>query len=314
MYNDKLKIIAGRSHPAFADAIAEHLDQPLTATDFVRFSNENLMVQIMENVRGADVFVIQTSSPPVNEGIIELLITIDALKGASAGRITAVIPYFPYARSDKKDRPRIAITARLMADLIQTAGADRVLTMDLHAAQIQGFFRIPVDHLEATPIICDYFRRKDLSNYVLVAADAGEAKELGRYANRLHLPMAIIDKRRHGDDEQAHAQHLIGDAEGLDALLIDDEIATGGTLIEAAKFLMKSGARSVHAAATHAVLSGPAVERFCNCPEISEIVVTDTVPSEHKKIPQITRLSVTQVFAEAIRRIHYGETVSALFR
>ncbi|MBR58929.1 MAG: ribose-phosphate pyrophosphokinase, partial [Myxococcales bacterium] len=196
MHNGSLKLIAGRSHPDFAQAIASHLDIPLTPTDFVRFSNENLMIQIMENVRGDDVYVVQTASPPVSEGIIELLITIDALKSASAGRVTAVVPYFPYARSDKKDRPRISITARLMADLIQTAGADRVLTMDLHAAQIQGFFHIPVDHLEARPIICDYFCRRSLKDHVLVAADAGEAKDAGGYASRLKLPMAIIDKRR----------------------------------------------------------------------------------------------------------------------
>ncbi len=314
MHTGSLKLIAGRSHPDFAKAIARQLDIPLTPTDFVRFSNENLMIQIMENVRGDDVYVIQTASPPVSEGLIELLITIDALKSASAGRVTAVVPYFPYARSDKKDRPRISITARLIADLIQTAGADRVLTMDLHAAQIQGFFHIPVDHLEARPIICDYFRRRSLADHVLVAADAGEAKDAGGYASKLKLPMAIIDKRRSADDEKAKAQHLIGDVEGKHTLIIDDEIATGGTLVEAANFLVKSGAKSVSAAATHGVLSGPAVDRLTSCEAISELVVTDTVPTKEKKIPQLKRLSVAPSFAEAIRRIHYGESISALFR
>ena len=312
--NGQLKIIAGRSHPNFSKAVAGELDVQLTPTDVVKFSNQNLMVQILENVRGADVFVIQTATPPFNEGIIEMLITIDALKSASAGRITAVVPYFPYARSDKKDRPRISVTARLMADLIETAGADRVLTMDLHAPQIQGFFHIPVDHLEAKTLISDYFKRRDLSDYVLVAADAGEAKDLGGYANRLHLPMAIIDKRRYGDDEKARAQHLIGDVDGKSAIIIDDEIATGGTLVEAANFLKASGAQTVLAAATHGVLSGPAVERLTACDAISELVVTDTVPTEDKVIPQMKMISVSQLFANAILRIHHGESVSALFR
>jgi len=310
----KLQIIAGRSHPVFAKAVADHLDQPLAPTNVVKFSNENLMVQVLDNVRGADVFVIQTASPPVNEGIIELLITIDALKSASAGRITAVVPYFPYARSDKKDRPRISIAARLMADLIQTAGADRVLTMDLHAAQIQGFFHIPVDQLEAKPIISDYFRQRDLDNHVLVAADAGEVKDLGGYANRLHLPMAIIDKRRENDDDNAKAKNLIGDVDGKHCIIIDDEIATAGTLVEAARFLKKNGAKSVSAAATHGILSGPAVERLANCDAIGDLVVTDSVPTDGKKIPQMKVLSVASLFGEAIRRIHYGESLSALFR
>ncbi|MFT5434993.1 MAG: ribose-phosphate pyrophosphokinase, partial [Myxococcota bacterium] len=207
----RLKIFAGRSHIRLAEDICYELDVPLGHSRFVQFSNENLMVQIMENVRECDVFVIQTSAPPVNEGIMEMLIMIDALKHASAARVTAVLPYFPYARSDKKDKPRISITARLMADLLMTSGADRVLTMDLHSPQIQGFFRIPVDQLKAVRLICDHFTKRDLSDYVLVAGDAGEAKELGAYANRLHLPMAIVDKRRDGDDDRPRAVNVIGD-------------------------------------------------------------------------------------------------------
>jgi ribose-phosphate pyrophosphokinase len=224
-----IKVVGGTAHPELARDICKHLGIDPCRSTVVRFSNENLMVQIDENVREADVFVVQPSCPPVSDGIVELLITIDALRSASAGRITAVLPYFPYARSDKKDRPRVSITARLMADLVETAGAHRVLTMDLHSPQIQGFFRIPADQLQAAPILCDYLRQsRDLSNHVLVAGDVGEAKEVGRYANRLHLPIAIVDKRRDGDDERARAVNLIGDVAGKVALIVDDEVASGG--------------------------------------------------------------------------------------
>lgn len=311
--NGVLKIFSGRSHPDLARDICRLLDCPLGASHVVKFSNENLMVQIDENVRGDDVFVIQTSAPPVNEGIVEMLITIDALRHASAGRITAVLPYFPYVRSDKKDKPRISITARLMADLLQTAGADRVLTMDLHAPQISGFFRVPVDHLQATPIITDYLRRRGLENTVLIAGDAGEAKEVGRYANRLNLPMAIIDKRRYDDSERPKAAHLIGDVKGMHAIIVDDEVATGGTLIEAARFLEERGAASVSAAFSHAVLSGSAVERL-NASNITELVFTNTIPLQGKESPKFKVLSVAEIFAKAIRRIHDGDSISSLFR
>lgn len=314
----KLKVFSGSSHPELAKRICDHLDVPLSKSEVVRFQNENLMVKIQENVRDCDVFVVQTSSPPVNEGIIELLIMIDALRSASAARITAVIPYFPYCRSDKKDKPRISIAARLMADLLETAGANRVLTMDLHSPQIQGFFRVPVDNLEAAPIICDYYRERDLSDFILVAADAGEAKELGRYANRLHLPIAIIDKRRYGDDDQAHAQHLIGDVKGKHALIVDDEIATGGTLLEAAAFLHKEGAISVGATATHPVLCGQALNRIAGS-GLNEVVVCDSIAvTERLTTPQLRErikvLSVSHLFAKAIRRIHDGDSISSLFR
>jgi ribose-phosphate pyrophosphokinase len=308
-----MKIFAGRSHPGLAEEICRFLDVPLGKKEVIQFSNENLMVKINENVRGADVFVIQTSCPPIHSGIIELLITIDALKHASAGRVTAVVPYFPYVRSDKKDKPRISITARLMADLLQTAGADRVVTMDLHAAQIAGFFRIPVDHLQATPLLADYLRKSDLSDAVLVAGDAGEAKEVGGYANRLNLPMAIIDKRRYDDSEKPKPAHLIGEVEGKHAIIVDDEVSTGRTLIEAAVYLKEKGALSVTAAFTHAVLAGEAIDRL-NASVIEELVCTDTIPLGDKVSSKLTVLGTAQLFAKAIRRIHDGESISELFR
>ena len=311
----ELKIFSGSSHPDLAKAICEYTERPLGASEIIKFSNENIMVRLLENVRGSDVFVVQTSCPPVNEGIMEMLIMIDALRYASAERITAVIPYFPYARSDKKDKPRISITARLMADLLQTAGAHRVLTMDLHSPQIQGFFHVPIDQLIAAPLICDYFRNKDLSNGVLVAGDVGESKSIGRYANRLNLPIAIIDKRRDGDDEKARAVHLIGDVAGKDALIIDDEIASGGTLMEATQFLKKYGVRSVSAAAVHPVLSGRAVERLHQI-ELDELVVTDTIPlgGKQNQYDKFKVLSVAPLLGDAIMRIHNGDSVSKLFR
>jgi len=310
----EIKLIAGTSHPALAAEIAAHLGVALTETEIIRFGNENILFQCKENVRESDVFVIQTSCPPVSDLLLELLIVIDALKHASARRITAVLPYFPYARSDKKDRPRISITARLIADLLEAAGADRVLTMNLHSPQVQGFFRIPVDHLNATPIVCNYLREtSNLKHAVLVASDVGEAKDLGEYANRLKLPMAIIDKRRHDDSESPVAVALIGDVAGKAALIIDDEIASGGTMIEAAGFLRKNGATHIEAAAVHPVLSGHAVERLRDSP-IERLVVTNTIPlPEPKRDPRIEVVSVAELFADAIRAIHTGDSVSKLF-
>jgi len=310
-----IKILSGSAHPGLARDICKHLGIELCPSSRVRFSNENLLVQIEENVREADVFVIQPSCPPVSDGIVELLMTIDALKHASARRITAVCPYFPYARSDKKDRPRISITARLMADLVQTAGADRVLTMDLHSPQVQGFFRIPADQLMAAPIICDYLRAsRDLGNYVLVAGDVGESKEVGNYANRLNLPIAIVDKRRDDDDENARATHLIGDVAGKTALIIDDEIASGGTLMEACRFVLDHGALAVEAAVVHPVLSGRAIERIDASP-LRSLVVTDTLPlGPEKRSDKIEVRSVAPLFAAAIKAIHDGSSISRLFR
>lgn len=308
-----LKIFSGSSHHELTERICDRIGIPLGRSHTVHFSNQNLMVQIQENVREADVYVVQTAAPPLHTHIFELFITIDALKSASAGRVTAVIPYFPYVRSDKKDRPRISITARLMADLLMASGADRVLTMDLHSPQIQGFFGIPTDQLQASTLISEYLRRQDLSNAILVAADAGEAKDLGRYANKLDLPMAIIDKRRYGDDENPRPVNLIGSVEGKTCILADDEIASGGTMVEAANFLLEKGAARVIGAATHAVLGGSAVDRIKASP-LSELIVTDTVPvPAEKRFDKLTILSVDRLFAAAIQRIHDGNSVSALF-
>lgn len=311
--NKKLKVFSGSSHPEFAKSICEYLGVPLGNSHTVHFSNENMLVQIEENVRGSDVFVVQTSASPVHDHLFELLIMIDGLRSASADRITAVMPYIPYIRSDKKDRPRISIAARLVADLLKTAGADRVLTMDLHSPQAQGFFRMPVDQLLGAGPICERLRLENREDWVLVAADAGEAKDLGRYANRLDLPMAIIDKRRDGDDEKPRAVSLIGDVKGKVAVIVDDEIASGGTLIEAVEFVMEKGARKVLATATHPIFSSNAAERIDNS-SLDKVIVTDTVPlREDQHSDKVEVLSVAKIFAEAIKRIHDGDSVSQLF-
>lgn len=316
MAND-IKIISLSSHIELVREICQHLDMPLTATETIRFGNENMLFHCKENVRESDVFVIQTSCPPVSDNIMELLIAIDALKHASARRITAVLPYFPYARSDKKDRPRISITARLMADLVETAGANRVLTMNLHSPQVGGFFRIPVDQLDATPIVCDELRMtSELTDSVLVASDVSEAKDLKAYANRLNAPIAIIDKRRTDDSESPEAVGLIGDVEGRNALIIDDEIASAGTMVEAARFLKQHGAARIEAAAVHPVLSGAAFERLSDS-AIERLVVTNTIPMVEKKRANstigISTVSVAKLFADAIFAIHTGRSISKLF-
>lgn len=310
---DKLRIFSGSSNPELAREIAERLYLPLGDITIKKFSNENIKVKINESVRGKDVFVVQTSSPPVNDHIIELLIMIHAFKSASAGRITAVLPYFPYVRSDKKDEPRISITAKLMADLILTAGADRVLTMDLHAAQIQGFFDMPTDQLLALPILCKYFEQKKLENLVVVAGDVGRAKLNIKYAERLRAPLAILDKRRVKDDEKAEVVSVIGDVEGKNAVMFDDEILTGGSLMELIRALKEKGANEIYAGITHGILSENAVQRIDESP-LKELVITNTVPlPPHKRIDKITVLSVAELFAEAIKRIHQGESLSSIF-
>jgi ribose-phosphate pyrophosphokinase len=311
---DQLKVFSGSAHPALAKEICSRLEIPVGALTIHKFANDNIKVKIEENVRNADVFVIQPSVIPVNEGLMELLIIIDAIKHASANRITAVVPYYPYARSDKKDEPRISITARLVADLLETAGADRILTMDLHSPQIQGFGRIPADQLIALPILCDYFSRKMENNYVVVAADSGGVKMSAGYASRLQLPLAIIDKRRFGDDDRAAVLNIVGDVKGKKAIIFDDEISTGGTLVEAAEQLLNFGATEVSAGIVHPVLVGDAVKKLSKS-KLKELVVTNTLPvPPEKQLENITVLSVAPLFAEAIRRIHYGESVSALFR
>lgn len=313
--HSELKIFAGSSNPALADAICAVIGVSRSAMRVARFSNDNLFVQIEENVRERDVFVVQSFTEPVSENIMELLIAIDALRSASAGRVTAVIPYYSYARSDKKDAPRISITGRLMADLLRTAGADRVLTMDLHADQVHGFFGMPVDHLTAIPTIADHFRaHHDLARMVAVATDAGGAKRAGRFAEKLEIPMAIIDKRR-VSDTNVRQGHVVGEVDGMDAVIFEDEIATGGTLVATVGTLRSAGARSVIAGAVHAVLCGPAVERLATA-GIDSIVVTDTVavsPAKRAGLPNLRVLSVAPLLAAAIERIHTGESVGALF-
>lgn len=313
-HNSLLKVFSGSAHPQLASAICAHLGLGLGRSHTTRFSNENLKIRIEENVREADVFVVQPSCPPVSEGLLELLIMMDALRSASARRITAVVPYFPYVRSDKKDEPRISITARLVADLIETAGADRAIAVDLHSPQVQGFLRIPTDHLTAIPILVDYLKqRTDLDNHVVVAPDAGEVKDAARFAKRLGVPLAIVDKRRYGDDEKPRAVHLVGEVRGKRALLVDDEIATGGTVIEAADFVLREGALDVSVAVVHPVFSGNAVARLRAAP-LKEIVVTDTIPlSPETEDPKFTVLSIAKLLSEAIARVHDGRSVSELF-
>lgn len=310
---DELRIFAGNSNQALAQEICQHLGLPMSGLDIVRFANDNLFVQVLENVRERDVFVIQSFTHPVSEHIMELMITLDALRSASAGRITAVIPYYSYARSDKKDAPRISITGRLIADLLHTAGANRVLTMDLHAPQVHGFFSIPVDHLTATPILTQHIRDKyGMDDAVVVAADAGGAKRVGRIAEHLRLPMAIIDKRRKGD-QNVKQGFVVGDVKDKMALVFEDEIATGSTMITTVRTLLEAGASRVIAAATHPILCGPAVENL-QAAELEELIVTNTcdVPGD-KRFDKLTVLSVAPLLAEAIHRIHSGESVGALF-
>lgn len=309
----ELKVFSGNSNKGLAKEICQHLNIPLSKLHISRFSNDNLFVQVKENVREKDVFVIQSFSRPVSNHIIELLITLDALRSASAKRITAIVPYYSYARSDKKDAPRISIAGRLMADLIKTAGANRVLTMDLHADSVHGFFSIPVDHLTAIPIICGHFQRcLDISNTVAVATDAGGAKRVGRFAKKMNTSMAIIDKRRISDTDVVQGL-VVGDVKGKDAIIFDDEISTGSTIIASVKTLEKAGVRNIYVGATHPVLSGAAVKNLSDlC--VEEIVVTNTVevPGK-KKMEHLKLLSVGALFAEAIKRIHCGESVGALF-
>lgn len=311
-----LKIISGRSHRAFAEEICDHLAVQLTEVELLTFSNENQMVKIKENVRESDVFVVQTSCPPVSDIIMETFLLLDALKHASAERVTGVLPYFPYVRSDKKDQPRISIAARMMADLFEKAGADKFLTMEFHSPQIQGFFKVPVDQLLATEVLVKHFKENyDLSNYVLVAADVGEAKQMGKYANKLDLPMAIIDKRRVGNTEKVVPAHVIGEVEGKDCLIIDDEVASGGTLCAAADFLKERGAQTIRAAITHPVLSGSAIEKI-NKSKLDELVVTNSIPLGDKanQTDKIQVLTVAPLFAQAINNIHNGNSISVLFK
>jgi ribose-phosphate pyrophosphokinase len=310
--NWKLKVFTGNANPALAQEVCDELGVPLGRANITRFSNENIFVQIQENVREADVFVIQPFNTPVHENIMELLIMMDALRSASARRITAVIPYYSYARSDKKDAPRISITGRLMADLLQTSGAQRVMTMTLHSPQVHGFFSVPTDHLVATPILAKYFEEHAIDDLVVVAPDAGHAKRAGDFAQRLKVPIAFVDKRRL-NDEAVEMTSVVGDVEGKNCLIVDDEIAAASTTVATAQALKQNGAVDIYAAATHGVLCGPAIERLANAP-IKQIAVTNTVtvPPE-KQLDKIKVLSVAPLFAAAIKSVHTGESVSALF-
>jgi ribose-phosphate pyrophosphokinase len=311
---DELKVFTGNAHPQLARDICRHLGVPLGAAQVFAFPNENIFVKIDENVRGKDVFVVQSLCSPVSTSILELLIMLDALKRASAKRITAVIPYYAYGRTDKKDQPRVPITARLLADCITVAGANRVLTMDLHAGQIQGFFSIPVDELSAQNILTRYLFAKELDDFTVVATDTGFAKKARNFAERLNAPLAIVEKRRLGNDGRLESLGLIGQVAGRHAVIVDDEIDTGGTLLQAARLVKEQGAREVYACAVHGVLSGPAIERL-RASEIREVVLSDTVPlPEAKRLPLFTTLSTAELFAGAILRINEGRSVAELFR
>lgn len=310
---EKLRVFAGNSNLALAKEICGHIGTELSPLEISRFSNDNLSVRVLTNVRERDVFVVQSFTAPVSNHIMELFIIMDALRSASAKRITAVIPYFSYARSDKKDAPRISITGRLMADLIKSAGADRVLTMDLHSDAVHGFFSMPVDHLTAAPLIAQHIKRKmNLTRAVAVATDAGGAKRVGKLAALLNVPMAIIDKRRTGDTVVQQGL-VVGNVNGRDAIIFDDEISTGGTLVATARTLMDAGVNSMIMGVTHPVLCGNAPANLAAC-KVDRFVATNTVHvDETKMLDHFNIISVAPLMAEAIKRIHTGESVGALF-
>ena len=310
---DELKVFTGNAHPTLAQQVADYLGIPLGKCEVFEFSNENTFVRILENVRQRDTFVIQPICSPVNRSLVELLIMLDALKRASAGRITAVVPYFGYSRTDKKDQPRVPITARLVADLLTVAGANRILTVDLHAAQIQGFFNIPVDELTAEFLLSDYFKERKFKDLVVVATDIGITKRARDLAAKLNAPLAIMEKRRLGNDDKTETINVIGDVKGKVALTIDDEIDTAGSLVGVIEALEKRGVKEVYTCCTHPVFSGKAIQRIASCP-VKEVVVTDTVPvSGDKKLDKITVLPIAPLLGEAIHRIHTGLSIGAMF-
>jgi ribose-phosphate pyrophosphokinase len=308
-----LKIFTGSAHPALGEAIASSLGLALGRAHLARFSDGEVWFQIKDNVRGADVFVVQPTGPPVNENLMELLVMLDAFKRSSASRITAVIPYYGYARQDRKDKPRVPISAKLVADLVSTAGTDRILTMDLHAAQIQGFFDVPVDHLFAAPVIMDYVSRLKLPNLTVVSPDAGGVERARAYAKRLEAALAIVDKRR-DTPNVAEVHHVIGDVEGRTALIVDDIVDTGGTLGQVAEAIKNAGAVEVLASSSHAVLSGKALEKIEASP-LSKLIVTDSIPQseEKRRSGKIVVLSIAELMGKAIRNIHEEASVTSLF-
>jgi ribose-phosphate pyrophosphokinase len=312
---DELSVFSGNANPALAEAMCKYMGIPLGRAEVYEFSNENIFVKINESVRENDVFVVQPFSSPVNRSIMELLIMIDALKRASAGRITAVIPYYAYGRTDKKDQPRVPITARLLADMITVAGANRILTMDMHSGQTEGFFNIPVDHLTALQLLSEYFEdKRKFSNPVVVAVDLGSAKRARNFAQLIDAPLALIEKRRLGNSDRTAVLNLIGSVEGKQAILVDDEIDTAGSLVQAAETVMQNNAAEVYAACTHGVLSGKAIERIRESP-LKEVVISDTIPLDKaKQIEKIKVLTVAKLLGECVMRIHTGTSVGALFQ
>jgi len=308
-----LKVFSGRAHPELGQEICTLLGIEPGRVSLYSFSDGENYVQIDENVRGADVFILQPTAPPVNDNLMELLIMLDAFKRSSASRITAVLPYYGYARQDRKDKPRVPITSKLVADLVSTAGADRVLTLDLHASQIQGFFNIPVDHLFAAPVIVRHLRDLELDDVTIVSPDAGGVERARAYAKRLGATLAIIDKRRVAKN-QTEVMNIIGDVEGRNVFIVDDIIDTGGTLIHSSEALLAKGAKSIAASCTHAVLSGPAIERINNS-SLSRVICTNSMPTLEKEqeCSKLHTLSIADLFAQAIKRIHEEDSVSSLF-
>ena len=310
---EDLKVFSGNAHPTLARDVCSHLGIAQGKCEVFKFSNDNTFVRILENIREKDVFLIQPIAAPVNDNLMELWIMIDAAKRASAGRITAVIPYYAYGRTDKKDQPRVAITSRMIADFTTAAGADRVLTIDLHAGQIQGFFNIPLDELTAMPILVKYFKDSRLSNLVVTATDVGAGKRARDMARFLDAPISVIEKQRQGNKDSVEVVNLIGDVSGKIALIVDDEIDTGGTVLAAAEALREHGASRIYCCVTHAVLSGKA-NNLLNSDLIEEIIVTDTLPvSKKNNVPKLKILSVSELLGDAIHRIHSGLSVGAMF-
>lgn len=311
-----IAIISGNSNVQLSKSICKYLGLPLDNVQVSKFPDGEIRVQIEDNIRGKDVFIIQSICDTPNDYLMELLILIDAAKRASAERVTAVLPYFGYARQDRKDRPRVPISAKLIANLIETAGASRVLTMDLHSGQIQGFFDIPVDHLYSINVICPYFAKKNKKNRNLVVAstDVGGIKMARAYAKRLNVPLAIVDKRRESDSK-THVMNIIGNVKDCDVVLVDDMVSTAGSLVEAVSALKEAGAKDVYGAIVHPVLCGPAIQRVQKANSLKELIVTDTIPiHKDKKIKKIKVLSVARLLSEAISRIHQNQSVSSLFR
>ena len=308
-----IKIFACKTAENFTQEICDYLKIEPGKINSIKFKNDNNFVQLLETVREKDVYIVQTTLPPVNERIMELLITIDAAKRASAKNINVVLPYFPYSRSDKKDQPRVPITAKLMAEILEAAGATRVITCDLHNPAIQAYFNVNCDRLTAEYLLEEYFKQKNLDNMVIVATDAGSSKKSYKYSEYFKCPIALVDKRREGNDDKAIASTIIGDVKDKNAIIFDDEIDTAGSMMETVKVLKQFGAKNIYAGCTHPVLSGPAIERIKNS-DIKELVVTNTIPlTEEKKIDKLTVLSIAPLFAETIKRINEQRPLGELY-